>query len=258
MFTSRSLAALYASTLLFAACSDEEERPDVGVSVDSGVLPDSGEAPDAGGLPDAEPAEAGVCDPVDGTGCADPQRCYFVTPPLNTAQCRIPPAMPRQHEETCSGTNCDVGLVCLDLGSGAKCHGVCDQTRGDIGCEDLSGMRDMYVCNGVMSGMVDLAYGACFGRGGNCVPHNDTCSADKVCSLPTGMGAPTCEDAGNVAIGGDCSTDNCMRGGICINLMGGPGPICFVPCNPQMPMNSGCPMGVTCNGLTGQAFGICE
>lgn len=256
----RSLAALSFSALLFAACSDEDdERPDSGVvSEDSGVLADSGEAPDAGEAMDAQAPDTGLCDPIGNAGCGEGQACYFVTPPINAPQCRNLRPMPKQHEQACTGTDCDVGLVCLDLGMGAKCHGICDEANGGVGCEDLTGASDMYVCNGIMSGMTDLAFGACIGRGGACVPHMDTCAANKVCSLPTGMGRPSCEDLGTVAIGGDCSMENCARGGICISLNNGPGPTCYVPCNPQMPMMSGCPDPLMCSGLSGQTFGICE
>jgi hypothetical protein len=262
MLFSRTLAGLLPLTLIAVAACSGDDRPDGGTIIpsgDTGVPPDSGELPDAGeGFPDAEPPEAGgPCNPVDGTGCAGDLKCLFV-PNLNTQQCRMLTTPVRGHEQMCNGLDCDVGLVCLNLGEGQKCYGVCDPANGGVGCEDLSGMADMYVCQGLQDMMSrPLLYGACDGRGGACRPYEDMCAVGKVCSLP-GAGMPSCEDEGAVAVGGDCSTDNCMRGGICIDLTGGPGPRCYVPCNPQMPMMSGCAMGVMCNGLMGQSFGICD
>jgi len=255
-----TIHALLTIALGAAACSEERERPDGGVvtRVDTGVPPDAGEPPDSGEPPDLGTMDAGPCNPVDGTGCADPQACVFVSN-INVAQCRNIAAAPKAHEAACSNTlhDCDVGFTCIDLGMGLTCHKTCDSNMGGVGCAGLTGSSPSYACVPLRSNTgQSLLYGVCAGRGNTCVPYADQCGAGKVCSLVSMN--PSCEDAGAVPVGGDCTNDNCARGGICIFLNGTPNPTCYEPCNPQNPQLPACPQGTQCAGLQGQSFGVCD
>lgn len=244
--------------LTFTACSSSDDESDGGVNsgADAGPGSDSGEPADGGGFPDADPPEVGPCNPVDGTGCMGEQKCLFV-PNINVQQCRLVGNPAKQHEEMCNGLDCDVGLVCLNLGDGQKCYGVCDPMGSGVGCEDLGGMFGMYSCVGLTDSQDNpLLYGACDGSNGTCNPQDDTCSVGKVCTRQA-MGRPKCEAEGTVQLGGDCSMENCARGGYCTDQGGGL--TCYKACNRQSPpMENGCADIESCEAVSGQTFGVCE
>jgi hypothetical protein len=141
---------------------------------------------------------------------------------------------------SCMASNCVKGSICLDVGDGATCFEPCDPmaqnacaTAGDL-CLGLNGV-DFGICQTPMAG---------------CDPLNDMCAAGQVCTFD----APdlTCAPEGTTPIGGNCANQACARGGLCIFLQGQANPICYEPCDPQMPM---CSAGQC--GDIGLAFGLC-
>lgn len=141
----------------------------------------------------------------------------------------------------CSQAQCARGGICINLtGSpGPRCYAPCDPampacTTPNTACGALQG----------------LSFGICRSTVPNCDPLNDTCPAGQVCSL-SGL-STDCRTAGTTPIGGDCTTEPCMRGGICINVTGTAGPICYEPC---AVMNGTCTAG-QCRDIQ-QPFRIC-
>jgi hypothetical protein len=98
-----------------------------------------------------------------------------------------------------------------------------------------------------------LGFGVCQGYP-PCNPVANTCPAADSCEL-VGSSVIGCVPASGAGTGQACagSPRACARGNICIDLVGGPGPLCYVPCDAAHPCASG-----SCNLLQGLSFGICQ
>src|SRR5262249_8795599 len=108
--------------------------------------------------------------------------------------------------------------------------------------------------NDVCLSLANFTYGICHTPVRECDPLMNMCPMGQNCAFSnTDL---KCENEGPVAIGGDCSSERGARGGECVYLTGTNGPICYQPCDPNMPMRAPCPMGTTCH-MIGEPFGIC-
>ena len=239
--------------IAFIGCKggdDDDDSTQDATPVDTGDEPDSGEV-DMGTPDTGVPA---ACNPVDGTGCPNANEyCVYVVA-QDTAQCRTLPNM-NAFETGCivAQQNCAPGLTCVQLQgeAGPTCKQTCANADQGARCSTLQGMSSDYVCVFFDAGGGMLTdYGVCDGVN-TCQPYNDMCPAGQACGLVDSQGTTACVTDGTVMLGGDCSTANCMRGGICVNvnMMGAR---CHPPCDPA---NDMCAMGA-CNAVA-MGWGIC-
>lgn len=269
----RSLPLLLLTAALLAACSDDERRPpgnnggggDASTSNDSGGNnngADSGSTendggtnpgPDGGGNQDAM-TNPGACNTENGSGCTGTDLCVYVAS-VNMAQCRVPAAAPKAHEEACSTQlhDCGAGLTCVQLPGemGPTCKKVCLEGN-NTHCAGLTGMAtNGYFCPGSFPNAPN-GEGVCIAQPEDCVPHSDSCPANQYCEL-IGANNTGCVPEGNVPVNGSCGPGQCMRGGVCINI--GSGGTCYEPCNTATGL---CSTGaMRCLGLQDLSFGIC-
>ena len=143
---------------------------------------------------------------------------------------------------------CQDGLICVNLGGaeGQKCFQPCDPALSTPECTAASTR-----CRG----LVDQGFGIC-ANSIPCNPLNDMCDIGQRCTLVAGNtnGYSECQRAGNVPRGGDCSSQSCQRGNVCVNVDGTAGPTCYEPCGPT----SACSFGRCSANLAGFDFGICR
>ena len=238
-----------AVALIMACGGNESPGPspsgnDTGASadVDAGVGEDAGEPGDVG---------AGPCDPVLGTGCTDEASCVWL-PTNDRAECRDVSAG-RAIGQSCtvSAANCEEGASCVALdGAAPRCYQACRPLQSNADCASLSGDNACVELVGTSG-----TYGVCtpFER---CDPLLDRCPAGEVCSFVQG-GELGCAPSGAVPVRGDCSSDPCDQGLICVNLGGDVGSRCFEACDARA-IDPVCQTPATrCAALRAQTFGIC-
>ncbi len=248
---------LLLAALSLAACpgGGDDTPPD-------GGTPDSGKGPD-GCFDTPSTADTGVnvtaCDPTRGTGCdvVTSRYCVFDFTEDHGA-CRCLGDAPHELGQGCSALqqDCAPGLVCINIGDGEICYQACepgDPTR----CDALDSAEETFLCSALIrpDDSVTMNYGICFG-GRACDPLDDRCAADETCALVS-ANANVCAPAGSVPIGGDCSTEQCAKGGVCVTLSDADGnPIgtdCYEPCDVAAPA---CSAG-TCTDVGIEGYGLC-
>jgi hypothetical protein len=245
---------LIAGVLSLSACTGDT-TPDSGI-VDTGPGPDGCyDVPFRG--------DTGVnvapCDPNDGTGCDTSTLRYCVWDfEEDNGKCRCLGDEPKALGENCSMPlqNCSPGLSCLNIEGAPKCYQVCTQAD-PAECEAISDPMTTFLCYPIQRGdeSITLEYGLCVGQAA-CDPLDDKCASDETCSLVNAR-LNACEMSGMVPFGGDCTMENCMKGGVCVGLVdpnGNPlGTKCYQPCDFTMPM---CMTG-TCMNVGIEGYGIC-
>ncbi|MCB9650380.1 MAG: hypothetical protein H6730_27910 [Deltaproteobacteria bacterium] len=249
-----STALAAALSLLGVGCLDPLPNP----PVDGGVVDEACLA--------QEGVDSGVlvtdCDPAQGTRCdiSRHQACVWdVLADDGVCMCA---SVRVGLEEPCdmARQDCEPGTTCLFFATDdtPRCRSVCNQDDG-AGCEALVAANPgrAFACAPVRRGPDGAAttnYGVCLDVGATCDPLNDTCGVDEVCSL---LGRTTaCALRGTTALGEQCTSEPCDRGGLCVGLADTMGnelpPTCYQPCAVVNP---------TC--ITGQCldvgleFGIC-
>ncbi|MEL7371174.1 MAG: hypothetical protein AAFN74_19795 [Myxococcota bacterium] len=230
--------------VLSVACSSEDSSPQP--SADSGTdAADVGLNTDAAAELDAGPTE---CDPVSGQGCSGEQRCVWVVS-ADRPQCRdIGSAQAIGTECDPLLNNCQAGATCIAFAgaSTARCFKTCRPGNGDC-----AGLQGDHVCASLTDTSGEYAF--CQAITG-CDPLIDACPADEVCSVVAG-GALGCAPSGAVQVRGDCTSESCTRGLICLNF--GDGSRCYEPCS-AMSANPTCNTPNTrCQPIQNRDFGVC-
>jgi hypothetical protein len=149
-------------------------------------------------------------------------------------------------------------MACLHIGGEpeAKCYKVCDLLTS-AECDPLTTQELGYACLALnRSGGLTTKNGLCAPIGVPCDPLDDRCTADETCSLITTRLA-VCQEQGAVPIGGDCTMDQCLKGGVCVPLVDGNGnPLgtkCYEPCDRNAPA---CGAGM-CTDVGLDRIGLC-
>lgn len=180
-----------------------------GSNVDSDVEPDAGA--------DAEPdvvAEAGVDRPctLGGNECEPGEKCA-PDGVDETLVCR--PDGDKAAGELCgvSGVDdCVSGTACVPYDTtSSHCETLCGAT---VPCSDEDAICfDWFGPNGDVAGI-------CLGDG--CTPPSTGCSGGERCTVLSfeGQVVSACVPAGPVAVGGDCSAEECEPGAMCVQAGG--------------------------------------
>ncbi len=248
---------LLAAALMTCACTGggDDNNPDVGV-------PDSGKGPDGCGL-DNQPRDGGVnlgpCNPADGTRCEVSSGRYCVWDyETDEGACRCLGDAPKNAGESCSldAKDCAAGLACISINGMATCYQVCTQ-QNPMECDRLNTPDVTFACFPIRTATGQTTmYGLCDGLGRPCDPLIDQCDATETCVLVSTRSA-VCLPSGPVPLGGDCSVDECAKGGLCVPLVdqnGNPlGTKCYEPCDLGTPA---CGAG-SCTDVGLDGFGIC-
>lgn len=230
------------ATIVIDAADDAAGAPDAPLAPDAtedgspenattrdGGGPADASRPDGNPPHDAAGPDGGPCDPVLRTGCGAREVCSLTS----TAELTCRPAGTTPLGADCHREPCQAGGLCVDVGNGQRCYSSCDENyRCALGqCQILPG----------------LPFGACAGVA--CSPVVDPCPENQTCSFVAG--ATDCVAEGTTPIAGDCSSNPCLRGGLCAALDPG-GPRCYASCDAAHP----CDLG-QCTPLSGYPFGLC-
>lgn len=180
---------------------------------------------------------AGIqCDPNQDP-CGDDEGCS-----LRGGEAVCIPAGTTPLGGDCSYEPCVKGALCANLDDRPwpTCMPPCDTAIGTCSESDQ-----------VCTGLEGFNFGVCQTTAATCNPLVDDCGSDRTCSLdgPNVKCVPT----GGTALGGDCSTDPCAEGGVCVKLVDRP-PTCLEPCDLGFP-ECGTP-GFECSSI-GLDFGVC-
>ncbi len=199
--------------------ADERGRPD-----DSGT--DAGDARDEGDdvpsedrvdVPAADAGDAGVPDgespqtcTLSGQECPPGEHCVPAGD-LQSLVCRpsgtTPPGGPCQSHEDCAE-----GLGCVPYDEGvAFCKPLCSIGEGGVACPD-----DDQVCLPSF-GPGGATAGACLGS--DCTPPGQGCPEGQRCTVLANQ-VLECVPAGPVGPGGDCTSDECQAGTLCLVMDG--------------------------------------
>jgi len=232
-----------------AACSGSE-TPDAG-TVDAGPA-DTGVEPDAGEI---DSGVQGPCNPIDGTGCNEPDRFCVLQTDTDDGQCReLIGAVGHEQECNPSLQNCEAGFACLQIQgeNAATCRKVCKLSMNE-GCEGLTGGSAAYSCNIRLQGI--RQHGFCGPAADACDPLDNMCPMAENCDFVDSNGATGCVPAGSTQAGGNCSMDRCARGNLCVTLQNvSMDPTCYQPCDLQNPT---CTQANYVCGDIGAPFGLC-
>lgn len=257
-----SVVLFGAGAFALGACGGGgETRPDSGMTtmtdtgmtsmVDTGVGPvDTGVPVDTGssmGRMCGRHIPMGQCD-VIAQDCPTPtDGCYYgAAMPGEDPTTICAPAGLATRGMPCTALNeCQEGLFCngaTDTCTEYCCEGmVSDCSAGDI-CRSYSDVTWLGECQTPDSCTV--------------VPQSG-CDAGEGCYVIDSDGTLSCETAGMVAEGGDCSTGRCMPGMICINTGAGMPAQCRRACRVSMGM-ADCGGSAMCGGVMGLGdLGVC-
>jgi hypothetical protein len=152
--------------------------------------------------------------------------------------------------------DCAPGLTCINIEGNPMCYQVCTQDN-PLECDALNDGTNTFLCFPIVRGdqTVTQNFGLCVGRE-SCNPLDDRCASDETCTLITAS-SNACLQSGPIPIGGDCSMDFCMKGGVCVPLTdqnGNPlGTNCYEPCDLTAPE---CSAGA-CQDVGIEGFGLC-
>ncbi len=183
-----------------------------------------------------------ACAPADPNACGPGQTCVPLANDPQNGAC-VP-----------GGTSCD-GSDPTSCGAGSTCVAL-DAAPGEGACLPACFEQDPSACNGVggtCQVRTDAAFhtGACVGQPTACDPVAQSgCDPGQSCRVlgggPLGGVAYTCEDAGPLAGGDDCSADAaaCGPGLACV------GDVCRAYCDP---MGAPCAMG-TCTDISASLY----
>ncbi len=239
---------------LALACSGSDDDRDSGLKPtgDAGTNPDATVSEMDAGSDGPDTGVVGPCNPLDGSGCANPNE-FCVLQQNALGQCRLLPNQ-NPHEAACDLQlqDCAPGYMCIVFQgeAGPTCRKTCDGL-----CNGVTGMSPNYSC---ISFVANAEYGVCLGTGDTCTPANDMCPQGETCALVSQQGDTACTMAGTGQIGQACAGggSGCAEG-VCINLGT---PTCYEGCDQMNPCASAT---AVCQGLQGPggtalSFGICQ
>jgi hypothetical protein len=247
-----------AAFALFACTDGDDDNPDTGIT-DAGFLSD-------GCYLDNPPRDSGInlpaCNPANGQGCEVSSGRYCVwNYQTDDGSCRCLGDAPKARGEACNEFLQDwaAGNVCIQVGHdvAATCHPVCTQ-EDPRECDALNTNQETFACFALQrsNGTATEQHGLCVSAGQACNPLDDQCPVTETCVLVS-ISAAVCRPSGNVPLGGDCSLDECEKGGVCVPLLdqnGNPlGTLCYEPCDLVTPT---CMMGA-CTDVGIEGFGLC-
>ncbi len=190
---------------------------DAGTGADA-ATGDTGVGGDAGNAPDTGVTIIDVCDPVDQTGCNnDPDTKCVIEGGNPGTECVPPSPNDKTFGDSCTGQDCEAGLVCLrdaTTATTAHCRRACNRTT-NVGCEPLG---TEYECRTMVT---QSNWGACTMLPPLCDPYTQApCVAAEACQpflRRTGTWEFRCRIAGAAGIGDPCGPGTaCGRGLACI------------------------------------------
>jgi len=222
-------------------------QPDAG-DEDAGVTsPDAGE-PDAGSNPEDAGqvvADSGtiidLCNPLAQTGCMNMDKCIVESGSMGPgAHCVTSSVSDKPRGDTCSGGDCEAGLVCVRPASTAtvaSCQTLCDpMTR--MGCENLPGEWE---CR---SRIRESNWNACVELPPVCNPYTQApCDALQACQPFQRLDMSfeyRCRTAGTADDGQACGGTTgmgCKRGLVCVRDPATGESSCGILCQ----LNTDCP-----------------
>ncbi|MCB9614152.1 MAG: hypothetical protein H6722_17070 [Sandaracinus sp.] len=146
--------------------------------------------------------------------------------------------------------DCQEGHLCINTGpSTGECRKVC--CGGNAGACAIGD-----ICQGVEG--FDLV-GVCETPSGCSIINQTGCEGGQACVVIAGDGSSGCRAGatGTVMQGGDCSSERCAAGFLCLGAEGGPS-TCGRACDPTA-ATSGCAEGTVCGRITGfpENLGAC-